>query len=151
MGLTLNPAKTSLVDARHETFDFLGYTFGPHWYRKTGHWYLGASPSKKSVRRLTEKVNAVMVHGHPAPWPQLRDRLNRLLRGWAGYFHYGTRLMAYRAVDNHVLRRTRKFLVQRHKVPTRGTRRFTARTVFEEMGVVRMRRLHLGAPPCASR
>lgn len=24
MGLTPNPAKTSLVDARHETFDFLG-------------------------------------------------------------------------------------------------------------------------------
>lgn len=151
MGLTLNPAKTSLVDARHETFDFLGYTFGPHRYRKTGHRYLGASPSKKSVRRLTEKVNAVMAHGHPAPWPELRDRLNRLLRGWAGYFHYGTRLMAYRAVDNHVLRRTRKFLVKRHKVPTRGTRRFTDRTVFEEMGVVRLRRLHLGAPPCASR
>ena len=32
----------------------------------------------------------------------MRDRLNRLLRGWAAYFGYGTRLMAYRAVDNHV-------------------------------------------------
>jgi hypothetical protein len=33
--------------ARKESFDFLGYTFGPHRYRKDGHWYLGASPSKK--------------------------------------------------------------------------------------------------------
>ena len=32
-----------------ESFNFLGYTFGPHRYRKDGHWYLGASPSKKAV------------------------------------------------------------------------------------------------------
>ena len=45
LGLTLNEAKTSVRDARTERFDFLGYTFGPHCYRKDGHWYLGASPS----------------------------------------------------------------------------------------------------------
>src|ERR1700730_5591085 len=31
LGLTLNEAKTSLKDARKESFDFLGYSFGPHW------------------------------------------------------------------------------------------------------------------------
>ncbi len=30
LGLTLNEAKTSVRDARTESFDFLGYTFGPH-------------------------------------------------------------------------------------------------------------------------
>ena len=30
------------------------------------------------------------------------DRLNRLLLGWSAYFGYGTRLQAYRAVDQHV-------------------------------------------------
>jgi hypothetical protein len=44
LGLTLNEAKTKLRDARRESFDFLGYTFGPQHYRKDGHWYLGASP-----------------------------------------------------------------------------------------------------------
>jgi RNA-directed DNA polymerase len=29
MGLTLNEAKTKLRDARRESFDFLGYAFGP--------------------------------------------------------------------------------------------------------------------------
>src|SRR3954466_6619850 len=50
LGLMLNEAKTSVKDARRESFDFLGYTFGPHRYRKDGHWYLGASPSKRSVQ-----------------------------------------------------------------------------------------------------
>ena len=36
LGLTLNEAKTSVKDARTERFDFLGYTFGPHGYKKTG-------------------------------------------------------------------------------------------------------------------
>ncbi len=52
LGLALNETKTVVRNARHERFDFLGYSFGPHYYRKDGHWYLGASPSKKSVQRL---------------------------------------------------------------------------------------------------
>ena len=53
IGLTLNQEKTKLVKAN---FDFLGYTFGPHRFKKDGHWYLGASPSRKSVARLRRKV-----------------------------------------------------------------------------------------------
>src|SRR5207344_2948718 len=57
LGLTLNEAKTSLRDARQERFDFLGYSFGPHYpYGGNGQWYWGASPSKKSVQRLKTKV-----------------------------------------------------------------------------------------------
>jgi RNA-directed DNA polymerase len=126
LGLTLNEAKTSVRDARRERFDFLGYAFGPHHYRKDGHWYLGASPSKKSVRRLKQKVGEILVPGNQAPWPEVRDRLNRLLRGWSAYFSYGTRLVAYRAVDNHVYHSVRRFLVRRHKVQSQGTRRFSA-------------------------
>jgi RNA-directed DNA polymerase len=70
LGLTLNEAKTSIKDARKESFNFLGYTFGPHHYRKDGHWYLGASPSKKSVARLRGKVGDLKP-SNVAPWPQI--------------------------------------------------------------------------------
>lgn len=46
LGLILNEAKTSLKDARTESFDFLGYSFGPHRYRKDGHW----SPTIRKAR-----------------------------------------------------------------------------------------------------
>jgi hypothetical protein len=42
--LTLNEAKTSVRNARQERFDFLGYTFGPHFSRRTGREYIGYSP-----------------------------------------------------------------------------------------------------------
>lgn len=38
IGLTLNDAKTGIRNARTESFDFLGYTFGSDRYRKDGHW-----------------------------------------------------------------------------------------------------------------
>ena len=37
LGVTLNEAKTSIKEARTERFDFLGYTFGPHRFKKDGH------------------------------------------------------------------------------------------------------------------
>ena len=55
LGLTINEAKTSLRSARQERFDFLGYSFGAHWFEANGKWYLGASPSKKSVQRFKNK------------------------------------------------------------------------------------------------
>jgi RNA-directed DNA polymerase len=151
LGLMLNEAKTSVKDARRESFDFLGYTFGPHRYRKDGHWYLGASPSKTSVQRVKAKVGDLLVSGNKDPWPQVCHRLNRLLLGWSAYFGYGTRMPAYRAVDNHVYDHVRAFLRKRHKVQGRGTTRFSDDRVFGEFGVLRLRRVHLGPPPCASR
>ena len=151
LGLTLNEAKTSVKDARTEHFDFLGYSFGPHRFRKDGHWYLGASPSKKSIQRIKTKIGDLLVTGNKEPWPEVCVRLNRLLRGWSAYFDYGTRLPAYRAVDNHVYDRVRSFLRKRHKVQGRGTQRFSDDVVFGELGVLRLRRVHLGSPPWASR
>ena len=55
LGLTLNEAKTSVKDARTESFDFLGYSLGPRHYPDSGRRYLGAIPSKKSVQRIKGK------------------------------------------------------------------------------------------------
>ena len=151
IGLTLNEAKTSIKAACREQFNFLGYTFGPHRYRKDGHWYLGASPSKESVQRIKQHVGDLLRPSNVGTWEDIRDRLNNLLRGWSGYFNYGTRLMAYRAVDNYVYRRVRDFLVRRHGVPSRGTRRFSYNVVYGELGVLRLRRIHLGPLPNALR
>jgi RNA-directed DNA polymerase len=147
LGLTLNEVKTKLKDARSEHFDFLGYSFGPYHHRKDGYRYLGASPSKKSVRRLTTKVDELLAPGNQDPWPKVRNRLNAMLRGWSAYFCYGTRLMAYRAVDNHVYEAVRHFLRRRHKVQSRGTRSFPATEIFGTHGVLRLRRVHLGPLP----
>jgi RNA-directed DNA polymerase len=144
MGVTLNEAKTSIKQARAESFNFLGYTFGPHRYKKDGHWYLGASPSQKAVSRIKEKVGSHLVGSNTGTWAEVRDRLHQILRGWSAYFGYGTRTAAYRAVDNYVYQSVRHFLRRRHKVQSRGTSRFSAEVVFGELGVLRLRHVQLG-------
>jgi RNA-directed DNA polymerase len=151
LGLTLNEAKTSLKDARRDRFDFLGYSFGPHYYKANGQRYLGASPSKKSVRRLKTTVGNLLGPGNNDPWWEVRDTLNRSLRGWSNYFSYGTRRSAFRGVDRYVYERVRDFLARRHKVAGRGTRRFSCDVVYGERGLLRLERLPLTAPPCALR
>ena len=151
LGLTLNEAKTSLRDARQERFTFLGYSFGPHWYKANGQWYLGTSPSKKSVQRLKTTVGNLLVPGNNAPWREVRDMLNRSLRGWSNYFCYGTRRSAFRSVDRYTYERVRDFLARRHKVAGRGTRRFSYDAVYGELGLLRLERLPLAAASCALR
>jgi RNA-directed DNA polymerase len=151
LGLTLNEAKTSLRDARQERFTFLGYSFGPHWYKANGQWYLGTSPSKKSVQRLKTTVGNLLVPGNNAPWQEVRDTLNKSLRGWSNYFCYGTRRSAFRSVDRYTYERVRDFLARRHKVAGRGTRRFSCDAVYGELGLLRLERLPLAAASCALR
>src|ERR1700719_1796626 len=151
LGLTINEAKTSLRNARQERFDFLGYSFGAHWFEANGKWYLGASPSKKSVQRLKTRVGDLLVPSNIDPWPEVRDKLNRSLRGWSNYFGYGSRSKAYRSVDQYVIERVRRFLARRHKVQGRGNRRFTFDVIHRELGVLCLQRLHRTAPSCASR
>src|SRR5882757_122997 len=151
LGLTLNEAKTSLRNARQDRFDFLGYSFGPHYYKANGKRYLGASPSKKSVRRLKTTVGNLLVPGNNDPWWEVRDTLNRSLRGWSNYFSYGTRRSVFRGVDRFVYERVRDFLARRHKVAGRGTKRFSCEIVYGERGLLRLERLPSTAPSCASR
>ncbi len=112
LGLGLNEAKTRVCDAERESFDFLGYTFGPMVFRRTGKTYVGATPSRKRVKRSHAPLEEVVV------------AVNRKLQGWSRYFSVGTLEPAYRTVDRYTEALFRQFLVRRHKVPGRGTRPF---------------------------
>jgi RNA-directed DNA polymerase len=137
LGLTLNEAKTCIRAARRESFTFLGYTFGPMVSHKTGRRYLGAQPSKKAIKRVKGRVQEILHPGNQAPWPQVAARVNRVLRGWANYFRYGSRRRAYRAVEGYVEERVRHFLRRRHKMIGQGHRRFSGRQIFGALGIWR--------------
>ena len=86
--------------------------------------------------RLLHTLQASLLDEQHDPWPEVRDKLNRLLRGWSNYFGYGSRGKAYRSVDQYVFKRLRRFLARRHKVQGRGNRRFTFDVIHRELGVV---------------
>jgi RNA-directed DNA polymerase len=136
IGLSLNDTKTRVCDARCESFDFLGYTFGPMHSPRTGGRYIGARPSKKALASIRDKIRRRLRPGNQAPWEEVVRALNRTVRGWAAYFSYGSVSKARHAVDLHVYHSVRAFLRRRHKVAGSGYRQFPAQRVFGELGVV---------------
>lgn len=135
LGLRIHPVKTRLCHAREEPFDFLGYTFGPFRHWQTGKRWISARPSKKSQKKLKEKVKLLLYPGNATPWPLLKTRLNRLLTGWSEYFQFGYTTQAYQALRWHVAGRVRHFLRRRHKLPA-GTGRFGILEVYGKLGVL---------------
>ena len=137
IGLTINETKTRICYAPSESFDFLGYTFGTRYSFGSGRKYLAAYPSGKSVRRLRGTLRRMI--GTHMSWQSeeklVRD-VNRVVRGWANYFRYGTVWKTYVQMERFLQRRVRDWLVHKHRLGTRGECRYPATYLYETIGLV---------------
>jgi RNA-directed DNA polymerase len=115
MERTVNREKTKTLDFRepHTTLTFLGYEFRMVRDRLfgTGKRYLTFGPSKKSMKRVREKIHGI-THARNGllTVEKVVERLNRLTKGWGAFYSVGYPSKAFNAVNGYALRRMARFL-----------------------------------------
>jgi group II intron reverse transcriptase/maturase len=113
-GLTLNEVKTRTVDIRQTGINFLGFNLT--WRKsRRGRSYLHAQPSQKSRRSLREKLGGILHHW--ALWRPIQEvvkEVNQVLRGWAGYFHFGNSVSVMNRMNHYSQNRLRRWLWRKH-------------------------------------
>jgi RNA-directed DNA polymerase len=140
--LTVNETKTRLCRGPDEPFNFLGYTIGRCYSRKTGAPYIGVRPSDKKVQGLNLKLSEQT--GREWSWldvDEMVGRLNHIMRGWVNYFRMGTVSAAYRKVTAHARYRLRRWLVRKFGLRRSQWTRYSDRYLHDTLGLLRLQRL----------
>lgn len=133
-GLTLNTEKTRLVDSRKEGFKFLGYSVSQR-RRVNGSRYVHVEPHTKSRQKLRNVVKSQINH-----WTQGQSeeetiqRLNRTLKGWAGYFRLGNYKRVFHKMQFYISMKVGRWLWKRHG----KTERYRFQTVPDTFGLYRL-------------
>jgi hypothetical protein len=150
LGLELHPEKTRRVDLSwgRRGFDFLGCHLhkrmsGRIWEEQGQRvYFLQRWPSTRSMKRVRARVKELTNRS----WNWVRDvrvlvdNLNPVLRGWGNYFRTGNAANKFIMVDEYVVWRLRRFLIQRHGRHLRpGDVADWTREYFEALGLHRLR------------
>jgi RNA-directed DNA polymerase len=140
LGLSLNEAKTHIVDATQASFTFLGFTIQMSRGASTGKPYPNVRPADKSLKKIKAKLTALTGRNLTAiPLGDLVGNVNRSLSGWVNYFHYRNSSLAMSKVRQHAEDRLRTHLMKRHKLRNRRAAlcRFPRRDLYERYGLYR--------------
>jgi RNA-directed DNA polymerase len=141
LGLSLNEAKTRVVDATAGSFDFLGFSIRMSRGMRTGKPYPNVYPSAQSLRRIKAKLTQETGRElTPIALELIVRNVNRSLKGWANYFHYRNSNQVMEKVKTHAEQRLRTHLMKRHKVKDRGIGegRFPSVDLYRRSGLFRL-------------
>jgi group II intron reverse transcriptase/maturase len=150
LDLSLNEAKSRVLDAREERFNFLGFSFELRRSRKSGRRYPHVEPAKKSVQRIRDEVKRLTARRRtPVPLGQVVGEVNQALRGWTGYFHHRNCSAVFARLKWSVEEQMRTHLRKRHGVRHRpsGYRRFPTAHLYRDLGLFK---LPTTAPWCSA-
>jgi len=114
-GLSLNAAKTRIVDFRKEGFVFLGFALQDRQSIEGKRHYVHVEPSAKARQRYRDKIRSELHHW--SLWRDAREaaqRVNRIQRGWAGYFHFRNSCRIFDKLRTWTRNRFRRWLWRKH-------------------------------------
>jgi RNA-directed DNA polymerase len=140
LDLELNEGKTKIVDAANEGFCFLGFSVKMNVASK-GVSYPHIKPSDKAVVKVKSRLREITASNQTwRPIDQVVRDVNRILRGWSGYFHFRNSSAVFLKVKNQSEARLRTHLRKRHKVKDwkASMIQFPRRVLYEKYGLYKL-------------
>ncbi len=142
LGLTLNEKKTRIVNAREDTFDFLGHRFAVQPSKRTGVVSTFYYPSPKAMNSVKKKIREVVRTGQHLNLPQLvKDRVNPILRGWGHYFKTGNSRKHFLSIGNYTTWTLCIMLRKKYKKRTKGWRDHPPSWFYDYQGLFKLHSL----------
>jgi RNA-directed DNA polymerase len=139
LGLSLNEAKTRVVDARKESFNFLGFTIQVKKSIKTGKRFPLIRPSKEALAEIKAEIKALTCRKTlHLPKEVVIKKLNEVVRGWAGYFYYKNCSRDLSTIKRFLDERVRIYLRRKHAKKSRGYKAYPYQYLYETLGLYKI-------------
>jgi len=140
--LTLNAKKTRILNAREETFDFLGHRFAVQPSKVTGKLKTYYYPSPKAMKSVKKKIRDVVRTGQHWDLPVLvKEKINPLLRGWGNYFKAGNSRKHFQSIANYTIWTLCIMLRKKHKKRSKGWRDHPPSWFYDYQGLFKLHSL----------
>lgn len=135
-GLKLNEEKSRGVDARAESFAFLGFTCCRKRSLRTGKRISLVEPSRKAQQHFRDAVRTLTGRGsHYLAQGEVLERVKRYVRGWVHYFHLHNSTRAFARQRFFLEQRMRKYLRKRRQNKGFGYREWPTARLYRELGL----------------
>ena len=135
--LRLNEEKTRVVEAREESFNFLGYTVQAVKHPETGRVFALIRPSQEARVRVKAEMKALTCRKALwLPTEVVIGKLNELVRGWVGYFYYGNCSRPLAKIKHFLEERVRIYLRRKHRQVRKGYR--SVKFLYGDLGLYKI-------------
>lgn len=138
-GLELNEQKTKIVNSEEEGFTFVGFRFNWRQSFRSGKRYPHVEASRESQKTLRENVGNILNH-----WTLHRkvedvvEEINRKVRGWTEYFHYGNSSKVFGVTQWWLDNRMRRWLWRKQKCKGGVWSTYTKEKTINEYGLYQL-------------
>ena len=112
-GLVLSEEKT-LITHISNGFDFLGFNIRKY------NGKLLIKPSKKSQKKITEKLHEVIFSNKSASQYRLIKILNPVITGWGNYFKHAVSKVVFAKIDHTLVGQLKRWAFRRHSNKSKG-------------------------------
>jgi hypothetical protein len=137
--LRLSEEKTRVVEAREESFNFLGYTVQAVKHPETGKVFALIRPSNKAMVRVKAEMKALTCRKALwLPTEVVIGKLNELVRGWVGYFYYGNCSRDLSTLKGFLDERVRTYLRRKHAKKSRGYKAYPYKYLYGNLGLYKI-------------